>query len=89
MGVMGVGDLLPDGVVEDYGLLGGITSGGFPEIYHPSEEKQEYCAAGRLLLLTPWNYHYRKAEEAITVAECKTMNCIAQAVCRLRDDWWK
>ena len=26
---MGVGDLLPDGVVEDYGLLGGVTSGGF------------------------------------------------------------
>ena len=66
-----------------------IADNGFPEIYHPSEEKQAYCAAGRLLLLTPWNYHYRKAEEAITVAECKTMNCIAQAVCRLRDDWWK
>ena len=26
---------------------------------------------------------------AISVAECKTMNCIAQALCRKRDDWWK
>jgi hypothetical protein len=65
-----------------------IADNGFPEIFHPSEEKQTLCAAGRLLLLTPWKYHYRKADEGITVAECKTMNCITQAVCRLRDDWW-
>ena len=25
----------------------------------------------------------------ITVPECKTMNCIAQAICRNSDDWWK
>ena len=66
-----------------------ISDNGFPEIFHPSEEKQALCASGRLLLLTPWKYHYRKADEGITVAECKTMNCITQAVCRLRDDWWK
>ena len=65
-----------------------IADNGFPEIFHPSEEKQTLCAAGRLLLLTPWKYHYRKADEGITVAECKTMNCITQAICRLRDDWW-
>jgi hypothetical protein len=34
-------------------------------------------------------YYYRKADEGITVVECKTMNCITQAVCRLRDEWWK
>ena len=66
-----------------------IADNGFPEIYHPSEEMQDLCAAGRLLLLSPWKYRYRKAEERITVAECKTMNCISQAVCRLKDDWWK
>ncbi len=66
-----------------------ITDNGFPEIFHPSEEKQTLCAASRLLLLTPWKYHYRKADEGITVVECKTMNCITQAVCRLRDEWWK
>ena len=65
-----------------------IADNGFPEIFHPSEEKQTLCAAGRLMLLTPWKYHYRKVDEGITVAECKTMNCITQAVCRLRDDWW-
>ncbi len=66
-----------------------VADNGFPEIFHPSEEKQALCAAGRLTLLTPWKYHYRKADEGITVAECKTMNCISQAVCRLRDEWWK
>ena len=66
-----------------------VADNAFPEIFHPSEEKQTLCATGRLLLLTPWKYHYGKADEGITVAECKTMNCISQAVCRLRDDWWK
>ena len=65
-----------------------VTDNGFPEIYHPSEEKQTLCAMGKLLLLTPWKYHYRTAEVGITVAECKTMNCIAQAICRMKDSWW-
>ena len=65
-----------------------VTDNGFPEIYHPSEEKQTLCATGKLLLLTPWKYHYRTAEVGITVAECKTMNCIAQAICRMKDSWW-
>ena len=65
-----------------------VADNGFPKIYHPSEDKQERCAAGKLLLLTPWKYHYRTSEEAITVAVCKTMNCIAQAICRQKDDWW-
>ena len=65
-----------------------IADNGFPEVYHPSEEKQTLCAAGKLLLLTPWKYHYRQHDEGITVAECKTMNCVSQALCRLKDDWW-
>ena len=43
----------------------------------------------QLLIVTPWVYKYRPAEEDITVIECKTMNCVAQALCRQRDDWWK
>ena len=66
-----------------------ITDNGFPEIYHPSEIRLQQCVANRLLLLTPWAYQYRPANEDITVAQCKTMNCIAQAICRTKDDWWK
>ena len=39
--------------------------------------------------MTPWRYHYRPKGESITVPECKTMNCVAQALCRTKDDWWK
>ena len=27
--------------------------------------------------------------DTISVAECKTMNCIVQAICRTKDSWWK
>ena len=66
-----------------------IIDNGFPEIYHPSNTDIDLCAASMLLLLTPWQYHYRHKDEAVFVAYCKTMNCIAQALCRQRDDWWK
>ena len=66
-----------------------ITDNGLPDRYHPSEERIALCAAGRLLLLTPWRYLYRGKNEQITTLECKTMNCVAQALCRTRDDWWK
>lgn len=66
-----------------------IADNGFPEVYHPSTERIERCAAGRLLIVTPWKYQYRHRDEGIIVMECKTMNCVAQAICRTRDDWWK
>ena len=66
-----------------------IADNGFPEIYHPSEVRIQMCAEGRLLLVSPWQYHYRAADEMITMAECKTMNCIAQAICKTKDSWWK
>lgn len=66
-----------------------IADNGFPEIFHPSIVRIERCAEGKLLIATPWEYHYRLKDEGITVMECKTMNCVAQALCRLSDDWWK
>ena len=66
-----------------------ITDNGFPEIYHPSETRLQLCTTNRLLLVTPWAYQYHPANEEITVAQCKAMNCIAQAICHTKDDWWK
>lgn len=66
-----------------------IEDNGFPDIYHPSAQRMDDCATGRLLLLTPWSYQFRSHTENITTLLCKTMNCIAQAVCRQKDDWWK
>ena len=66
-----------------------IVDNGFPEIYHPSEQRQQLCAMGGMLLVSPWSYRYRPNGEDISVAECKTMNCVAQAICKTKDDWWK
>ena len=80
--------------ILDAALLSGypvirIADNGFPEIYHPSADRMDDCAAGLLLLITPWSYHYRLHDDSINVPFCKTMNCIAQAVCKTKDDWWK
>lgn len=56
------------------------------------DEQKTRClaeAASGALLVSPWHYRYRPKGEAITVAECKTMNCLTQALCRLKDSWWK
>ena len=80
--------------IMDAALLSGypvirIEDNGFPEIYHPSASRMDDCASGHLLLLTPWSYQFRKHEESISVPFCKTMNCVAQAVCKKKDSWWK
>ena len=66
-----------------------IHDNGFTDCYHPSADRLQLCAAGRLLLITPWSYQYRPKNTGITVPECKTMNCVAQALCRTKDNWWK
>ena len=66
-----------------------VEDNGLSEHYHPSEERTNRCATGKLLMVTPWKYVYRHKDEQISYAECKTMNCIAQALCRMKDSWWK
>jgi len=76
--------------VMDEGLpVVSIDDNGMGELYHPSERRMTLCAEQKLLIVTPWVFKYRSAEEDITVVECKTMNCVAQALCRQKDDWWK
>lgn len=65
-----------------------LHDNGFADRYHPSADRLDLCAADRLLIITPWQYQYRPKDKDITVPECKTMNCVAQAICRTRDDWW-
>lgn len=66
-----------------------VEDNGFPSIYHPSEYRMNLCNDGKLLIVTPWQYVYRRVNNTISVAECKTMNCIVQTLCRLKDSWWK
>ena len=85
---MGEQEIIDEAEAKGYPVII-IVDNGFPEIYHPSKEKINLCVENRLLLLSPWKYRYRLAEVSISVAECKTMNCVAQALCRKKDDWWK
>jgi len=78
-----------DALVHDGFPVVIILDNGLPDRFHPSADRLDLCAADRLLLITPWQYRYRHAQEAITVPACKTMNCVAQALCRTRDSWWK
>lgn len=66
-----------------------IEDNGLPDLYHPSERRIDLCATNKLLIVTPWRYIYRHTHEPISVAECKTMNCVVQALCRTKDSWWK
>jgi len=59
------------------------------KIYYPSADRTNACAASLLLLLTPWNYQFRAHDESISVPFFKAMNCLVQAICRMKDDWWK
>lgn len=66
-----------------------VEDNGFPSIYHPSEYRMNLCNDNKLLIVTPWQYAYRRVNNSISVAECKTMNCIVQTLCRTKDSWWK
>jgi hypothetical protein len=66
-----------------------LHDNGFADRYHPSADRLDLCAADRLLIVSPWKYQYRGKNEQVTVLFCKAMNCVAQALCRTRDDWWK
>lgn len=81
-------DIMNAAMAEGFPVIN-IEDTGMPELYHPSERRMAQCAENKLLIVTPWVYLYRTAEESITVAACKVMNCVAQALCRQKDDWWK
>lgn len=81
-------DIINTAINQGYPVVT-VEDNGFPTIYHPSERRTDLCSNNKLLIVTPWQYAYRRVNDTITVAECKTMNCIVQAICRTKDSWWK
>ena len=53
-----------------------LLENGFPPLYKPPKAYFEACAAGRLLMLSPWPYHPEK--RPITRAQCLTLNSFAR-----------
>jgi len=55
-----------------------LSDNGFPEYYKPAGLLFEACAAGRLLLLTPYEYH--TGQQTISRAVCTELNTLAVAL---------
>ena len=52
----------------------------FHEYYKPAEALFEACAAGRLLILSPWPHDNGKRH--ISRAECVALNTMADEICK-------
>lgn len=60
-----------------------LMNNGFREYYKPTDALFDACAAGRLLILSPWPYDDGKRH--ITRAECVALNGMAEEICQHLD----
>ena len=56
-----------------------LADNGFREYYKPSDALFDACAAGRVLILSPWPYDAQKRH--ISRAECVQLNMMAAEIC--------
>ena len=56
-----------------------LADNGFREYYKPSDALFDACAAGRVLILSPWPYDAEKRH--ISRAECVQLNAMAEEIC--------
>lgn len=52
-----------------------LRENGFPPLYKPSGESFDACSKGKLLQVSPWQYHTRKS--TITREQCLHLNTLA------------
>ena len=57
-----------------------LTDNGFRDYYKPADELFNACAAGRLLILSPWPYDEGKRH--ISRSECVALNAMAEDICK-------
>ena len=57
-----------------------LTDNGFRDYFKPSDELFDACAAGRLLILSPWSYDEGKRH--ISRSECVALNTMAEEICK-------
>ena len=60
-----------------------LIDNGFRDYYKPSDGLFDACAAGRLLILSPWAYEDGKRH--ISRSECVALNGIAEEICKNLD----
>lgn len=56
-----------------------LTDNGFREYYKPTDALFDACAAGRMLILSPWSYDAGKRH--ISRADCMALNAMAEEIC--------
>ena len=56
-----------------------LTDNGFRDYYKPADRLFDACAAGRLLILSPWPYDDGKRH--ISRSECVALNAMAEEIC--------
>ena len=56
-----------------------LTDNGFRDYYKPADDLFDACAAGRLLILSPWPYDNGKRH--ISRSECVALNTMAEEIC--------
>lgn len=56
-----------------------LTDNGFRDYYKPTDILFDACAAGRLLILSPWSYDSGKRH--ISRADCVALNAMAEEIC--------
>ena len=56
-----------------------LADNGFREYYKPSDALFDACAAGRVLILSPWPFDAQKRH--ISRAECVQLNAMAEEIC--------
>ena len=61
-----------------------LMDNGFRDYYKPADALFEACAAGRLLILSPWPYDEGKRH--ISRSECVALNAMAEEICKYLND---
>ena len=60
-----------------------LTDNGFRDYYKPADDLFDACAAGCLLILSPWPYDEGKRH--ISRSECVALNAMAEEICKYID----
>ena len=58
-----------------------LTDNGFRDYYKPTDILFDACAAGRVLILSPWKYDEGKRH--ISRADCVALNSMAEEICNI------
>ena len=60
-----------------------VRENGFPALYKPSGESFDACSEGRLLQVSPWEYHMQR--RTISREQCLMLNRLVEEIVRRAD----